>query len=67
MFYFQNPCNKLYKEGLFSYVLTLKYMCHFGMSLKRLNRKAKHKLKKIKSCLFFSAFVFSYLLTDLYR
>ncbi len=41
----QIPCYKLYKEGLFSYVLTLKYMCHFGMSLKKLNLKVKHKIK----------------------
>ncbi len=63
----QIPCYKLYKEGLFSYVFTLKYMCHFGMNLKKLNLKAKHKLKKINSWLFFSAlsFVFSYLLTYL--
>ncbi len=26
------PCYKLYKEGLFYYVLTLIYMCHFGTS-----------------------------------
>jgi len=36
---------KLYKKGLFSYVLTLKYMCHFGMSFKKLNLKVKHKIK----------------------
>jgi hypothetical protein len=32
MFCLRIPRYKLYKEGLFSYVLTLKYMCHFGMS-----------------------------------
>ncbi len=58
------PCCKLYKKGLFSYVFTLEYMCHFGMTLKKFNLKAKHKIKKI-SWLFFNAFslVFSYLLT----
>jgi len=30
MFYFQIPCYKLYKQVLFSYVSTLKYMCHLG-------------------------------------
>ncbi len=35
------PCHKLYKEGVFSYVLTLKYTCHFGMSSKKLNLKDK--------------------------
>jgi hypothetical protein len=29
MFCFSIPCYKLYKEGLLSYVLTLKYMYHF--------------------------------------
>jgi len=46
MFCFKIPSYKLYKEGLFSYVFTLKYMCHFGMNLKELNLKAKHKIKK---------------------
>jgi hypothetical protein len=45
MFCFQIPCYKLYKEGLLSYVLTLKYMCHFEMTSKELNLKEKHKLK----------------------
>ncbi len=45
MFCIQIPCYKLYKEGLFSYVFTLKYMCHFGMNWKKLNLKAKHKIK----------------------
>jgi hypothetical protein len=31
MFCFRIPCYKLYKEGSNSYVLTIKYMCHFGM------------------------------------
>jgi hypothetical protein len=67
MFYFWIPCYKLYKEGLFSYVFTLRYMCHFGMSWKKLNLNAKHKIKIKISCLFFSAlsFVLSYLLTYL--
>jgi hypothetical protein len=45
MFYFQLPCYKLYKEGLFSYVLTLKYMCHFGINLKSLIQKLNTKDK----------------------
>jgi len=32
---------KLYKEGMFSYVFTFKYMCHFGMSLEKLDLKGK--------------------------
>ncbi len=65
MLCFQIPCYKLYKKGLFSYVLTLKYMCHFGMSLKKFNLKAKYKIKNKFSWLFFSALslVLSYLLT----
>ncbi len=35
------PCHKLYKEGVFSYVIMFKYMCHFGMSSKNLNLKSK--------------------------
>jgi len=64
---FRIPCYKLYKEGLFSYVLTLKYMCHFLMNFKKFNLKAKHKIKKKNSWLFFRLFnfVFSYLLTYL--
>jgi hypothetical protein len=46
MFCLQIPWYKLYKESLFSYVLTLKYMCHFGMTLKKLNLKTKHKINK---------------------
>jgi hypothetical protein len=46
MFCLWIPCYKIYKKGLFSYVFTLKYMCHFGMNRKKLNSKAKHKLKK---------------------
>ncbi len=42
----QIPCYKLYEEGLFSYVLALKYTCHFGMNFKKFNVKAKHKIKK---------------------
>ncbi len=45
MFCLQIPCYKVYKKNLFSYVLTLKYMCHFGMNLKKFNLKAKHKIK----------------------
>jgi hypothetical protein len=37
------PCHKLYKKGLFSYVFTLKYTCHFGMSSKKFNLKGKIK------------------------
>jgi len=55
---FQIPCYKLYKESLFSCNLTLKYMCHFGMSLKRLNLKANHNFYKKNSWLFFSALSF---------
>jgi len=43
MFCLRISCYKLYKKGLFSYVLTLKYMCQFGMNLKKPNQKAKHK------------------------
>ncbi len=47
-----------------SYVFTLKYMCHLGMSLKKFNLKVKHKIQNKISWLFFSAIslVFSYLL-----
>jgi hypothetical protein len=45
MFCFRIPCYKLYKEGLFFYIFILKYMCHFGTSLKKFNLKAKHKIK----------------------
>jgi hypothetical protein len=67
MLCFQISCYKPYKECLFFYVFTLKYMCHFGMSLQKLNPKAKHKIKNKISWLFFSAFSFmiSYLLTYL--
>jgi hypothetical protein len=34
MFCLQIPCYTLYKEGLLSYVLTLKYMCQFWDELK---------------------------------
>jgi hypothetical protein len=47
MFCLQIPCYKLYKKGLFSYVFILKCTCHFGMNSKKLNLKAKHKIKKI--------------------
>ncbi len=46
MFYFWIPCYKLYKEGLFSYVLTLKYMCQFWMNFKKFKLKEKHKIYK---------------------
>jgi hypothetical protein len=67
MFCLQILCYKLYKEVLFSYVLTLKYMCHFGMSSKKFNLKAKHKIKKNIHGYSFSSFslVLSYLLTYL--
>jgi hypothetical protein len=54
MFYLQIPCYKLYKEGLFFYVFTLKYICHFGMTLV-FNLKAKHKIKNKVLWLFFNA------------
>jgi hypothetical protein len=59
------PYYKLYKEGLFFYVLTLKYMCHFRTNWKKLNLKAKHKIKNKISWLLFNAFslVLSYLFT----
>jgi hypothetical protein len=67
MFCFLIPCYKLYEKGLLFYVLTLKYMCHLGMSWKKLNLKAKHKIKNKISWLLFNAFslVFSYLFTYL--
>jgi hypothetical protein len=67
MFCLQISCYKLYKEGLFSYVLILKYMCHFGMSLKKFNIKAKHKINNKISWLFYSALnlMFSYFFTYL--
>jgi hypothetical protein len=42
-------------------------MCHFGMNLKKINLKAKHKIKNTISWLFFNAlnFVLSYLFTYL--
>jgi hypothetical protein len=69
MFYLLLPCYKLYKEILFFYFFTLKYMCHFGMNLKKLNLKAKHKIKNKVSWLFFSAhsLVLYYLLTYLLK
>ncbi len=42
MFCLQIPCYKLYTKGLFFHILTLKYKCHFGMSSKKFNLKAKH-------------------------
>ncbi len=41
MFCFLIPCYKLYKEGMFFYVLTLKYKCHFTRTSKNLNPKNK--------------------------
>jgi hypothetical protein len=39
------PCYKLYKKGLFYYVLTFKYTCHLGMNSKKQKpQKAKHKI-----------------------
>jgi hypothetical protein len=68
MFCFRIPCYKLYTEGLFSYVLKFKFMCHFGMSWKKFNPKAKHKIKNKISWLFFNAFslMLSYLFTYLW-
>ncbi len=68
MFCLWISCHKLYKEGLFSHILTLKYKCHFEMSSTKFNLKAKHKRKENKiSWLFFRSFslMFSYLLTYL--
>jgi hypothetical protein len=67
MFCFQIPSYKIYKESLFSYVLSLKYMFHLRMSFKKFNLKTKHKIKNKISWLFFNEFslVFSYLLTYL--
>jgi hypothetical protein len=67
MFCLRISCYKLYKKGLFSYVLTLKYMCHFGMNFKKFNQKAKHNFFIKKSIIIFSALslMFSYLLTYL--
>jgi hypothetical protein len=48
MFFLQIPCYKLYKESLFYHILTLKYKCHLGMNSKKLNLKAKHKMKNKK-------------------
>jgi hypothetical protein len=45
MFCFWISYYKLYKKILFSYVLTLKYMCHFGINFKKFNVKEKHKIK----------------------
>jgi hypothetical protein len=44
LIFLQIPCYKLYKEGLFFYILTLKYKCDFGMNSKKLNLKAKDKI-----------------------
>ncbi len=37
MFCLRIPCYKLYKKGLFFYVLTLKYLCHMSQSQTILN------------------------------
>jgi len=55
IFCLQIPCYKLYKKNFFSYVFTLKYMCHFGMNLKNLNLKVKHKIENRILWLFFNA------------
>jgi hypothetical protein len=49
MFYFRIPCDKPYKQDLFSYVFTLKYMCHLKINWKKkeFNPKEKHKKNKI--------------------
>ncbi len=68
MFCLRFPCYKLYKKSFFFYIFTLKYKCHFGMSLKKHSLKAKHiNFFKKNSWLFFSSLhlVFSYLLTYL--
>jgi hypothetical protein len=41
MLCFLISCYKLYKEGVFFYVLTLKYKCHLGKNSKKLNLKNK--------------------------
>jgi hypothetical protein len=35
------PCQKLYNDGVFSYVFTWTQTCHFKMSTNKLNRKIK--------------------------
>ncbi len=44
MLCFRIPCCKLYREVFFSYFLTLKYMCHFGMNFTKFKLKEKHKV-----------------------
>jgi len=41
MLCFLIPYYKLYQESMFSYVFTLKYMYHFGMTLEKFNLKCK--------------------------
>ncbi len=57
MFCLRISCYKLYKKGLFSYILTFKYMCHFEMSFKKFNLIAKHKLKNKKTYGYFFEFL----------
>ncbi len=38
--------HRLYNEGGFSCEFTIKCMCQFGMSSKKLNPKDKHKMKR---------------------
>jgi hypothetical protein len=45
MFYLWIPCYKLYKKGLLSYVLTLKYMHHLQWVKKNLTQKVKYIIK----------------------
>ncbi len=45
MFCLWIPCHKIYKKGVFSYVLILKYMCHLGWTQKKLTLKTNHKMK----------------------
>jgi len=61
---FSNPSLQTILFILLFYVLTLKYMCHFGMNLKELNPRTKDNIKYIISWLIFSAhsLVLSYLL-----
>jgi len=63
MFYLWIPCYKLYEEDMFSYVLTFKYTCHFGMNTKQFNPKSKTQIFFKNSWLFFNSFslVFFYL------
>jgi hypothetical protein len=52
-----NPMLQIILKGLVNLFFTLKYMCQFGMSLKKFNLNAKHKIfKKIHGALNFIFF-----------